>query len=802
MNFKLFSKKLLSITLSVVLLVSCLVFSVPEAAAENEYKESYDVSFSFELTDGVSHTDFINDAYIRLYYLNENGYGEEEDSVSFSFKENYSSYLDDANMNTVKQVVFENVPGFPKAIEIYLKNSNRYAVISDGCGYHIYDMTVNGSTVWTGDMYVQTQGAQRQVVLSYSGYWTRDTGNESGKQSECYCAISAEDTNREIHLVNNWVNKFPYADSIVFTDSAENIWAESLTVLNDNTVFSPAHMPVCLDQYGVLLPNAKITHKISEYNGQSYFPLSASAEDIKIDTATGEVSANEGGFTAAGNSRHILKTKLRFDFGEIYKTDENGNPIVGEDDKYVPDHTVYIASEEFETAIVYPEKTVSWRFYTNSEDEQGGNYSSLSSTVLFGDGVSDADFPGEEANRSYYTSLLHYNSGKFASCDRVTDDISLNMGDYVSAAHNIKNYAQIEGDENNHKFACDCGYGTLQAHTWDEGQVTKAATCKEEGILSYTCSLCSASKESVIPKAKKHIWDDGIVTTEPTCTTHGVKTYTCTICGETDERIISALDHIITLKTFYDENGVPAGVYFSCDRNCGAGYWQAAYNEETGKYYVANKTPFASPEEAVSGTEAAVSKLEFNSFEDANTGHNYENRDASLRYDNMTVPVTQAMRFMASVKVPGGVSWAMGSENNAIEDVGFVYSLTSIVGDDKEALKLGKDNVYSISVANRNESAGVYDGSNWNGVSKHETAGGTFLTFNIVINVSYSNWSKPFSARAYTKYNYNGFEYLVYDNDYSSRSVEYIANQVVNNPEESQAARDYCQKVILDNIYL
>ena len=371
---------------------------------------------------------------------------------------------------------------------------------------------------------------------------------------------------------------------------------------------------------------------------------------------------------------------------------------------------------------------------------------------------------------------------------------------YDTAEHNYTSYTSLNNYY--HKAECTADPNDIHYVTF-EHRITEevvAPKCNAQGYTRHYCLDCEYYYDTDFVKKLSHSWDDGIVTTEPTCTTHGVKTYTCTICGETDERIISALDHIITLKTFYDENGVPAGVYFSCDRNCGAGYWQAAYNEETGKYYVANKTPFASPEEAVSGTEAAVSKLEFNSFEDANTGHNYENRDASLRYDNMTVPVTQAMRFMASVKVPGGVSWAMGSENNAIEDVGFVYSLTSIVGDDKEALKLGKDNVYSISVANRNESAGVYDGSNWNGVSKHETAGGTFLTFNIVINVSYSNWSKPFSARAYTKYNYNGFEYLVYDNDYSSRSVEYIANQVVNNPEESQAARDYCQKVIINNI--
>lgn len=801
MKLKLFSKRFLSIALCVVLLVSSLVFSVPEAVAENEYKTGYDVSLSFELTDGVSHTDFINDAYIRLFYATENGAGEEEENVLFSLKENYSSYLNDSNQNTVKQVVFEDIPGFPVAVEIYLKNSNRYGVVSDGCGYHIYDMKVNGTAIWTGDMHVQTQGAQRQVMLSYSGYWTRDTGNESGKESECYCAISKEDTNRNIHLVNNWVNEFPYADSIAFTDGASNIWADELTVVDDNSTFAPAHTPVCLDQYGVLLPTAKITQKISVYNGQSYLPLTDTAGDIKIDTATGVISANSGGYSAGGNAKHVLKTKLRFDFGEIYKTDENGKLIVDDENMYVLDHGVYVASDVYETAIVYPESTVTWNYYINSESAQTGDYSSITSKVLFGDGVSDEDFPGTEENRSYYTSALHYNSGKFSSLERVTEDVSLNMGDYVSAEHDIKNYVKIEGNDNYHKLACDCGYGTFQAHTWDGGQVSKSATCKEEGIMTYTCTLCSQTKDSVIPKLKKHSWDNGVVTTEPTCTEHGIMTYTCTVCGEKDERIISALDHSFSLKTHTDENGSPVGVYYSCDRNCGAGFWAAAYNEETGKYYIPDETEYASPEEAVSHSSAPVSKLEFNTFDDTEAEHDYAKRGASLRYDNAKVPVSQPLRFMASVKVPGGVSYAMGSEGNAIADVGFVYSLTSLVGDDKEALKLGKDNVYSISVAKRNENSGVYNGHNWGGVTKHDTMDGTFLTFNIVIMASYSDWTKPFSARAYTKYNYNGFEYTVYDSEYSSRSVEYIANQVVANPKEPQTARDYCRSVILDNIY-
>lgn len=37
-------------------------------------------------------------------------------------------------------------------------------------------------------------------------------------------------------------------------------------------------------------------------------------------------------------------------------------------------------------------------------------------------------------------------------------------------------------------------------HTWDDGKVTKEATTTEEGEMTYTCSICQATKTEVLPK--------------------------------------------------------------------------------------------------------------------------------------------------------------------------------------------------------------------------------------------------------------------------------------------------------------
>ena len=38
----------------------------------------------------------------------------------------------------------------------------------------------------------------------------------------------------------------------------------------------------------------------------------------------------------------------------------------------------------------------------------------------------------------------------------------------------------------------------LHVHSWDEGKVTKEATCKEEGMKLYTCTECGETKTCLL----------------------------------------------------------------------------------------------------------------------------------------------------------------------------------------------------------------------------------------------------------------------------------------------------------------
>ena len=120
-------------------------------------------------------------------------------------------------------------------------------------------------------------------------------------------------------------------------------------------------------------------------------------------------------------------------------------------------------------------------------------------------------------------------------------------------------------------------YTAPVGHTFDDGTVTKEATCTEEGEMTYACS-CGATHTTPIPKtgheleatvtaptctelgftthackhcdytytdtpvaALGHKWDDGKVTAAPTLTETGKLIQTCTVCKATKESVIPML---------------------------------------------------------------------------------------------------------------------------------------------------------------------------------------------------------------------------------------------------------------------
>ena len=151
------------------------------------------------------------------------------------------------------------------------------------------------------------------------------------------------------------------------------------------------------------------------------------------------------------------------------------------------------------------------------------------------------------------------------------------------------------GGYTGNEYCTDCGVlltvGSSipknENHSWDAGVVTKQPTITEEGVRTYTCGICSATRTEAIEKipntgcnhtntvirnqagatctnagntgdtycadcgafltagtqiaAYGHKWGAGQVTKQPTTTEAGVRTYTCISCGSTKTEEIAKL---------------------------------------------------------------------------------------------------------------------------------------------------------------------------------------------------------------------------------------------------------------------
>lgn len=109
--------------------------------------------------------------------------------------------------------------------------------------------------------------------------------------------------------------------------------------------------------------------------------------------------------------------------------------------------------------------------------------------------------------------------------------------------------AAWSSDSTSHWKACeaeDCpedGILDKASHSWNSGVVTKAATCKEAGTKTYTCTVCRKTKVEAIAKTSSHTWGDWTTVEESSCLAAGSKTRTCAVCGKEDTQSTGVAAH-------------------------------------------------------------------------------------------------------------------------------------------------------------------------------------------------------------------------------------------------------------------
>lgn len=140
----------------------------------------------------------------------------------------------------------------------------------------------------------------------------------------------------------------------------------------------------------------------------------------------------------------------------------------------------------------------------------------------------------------------------------------------VGCKHNFGGASKVDG--NDHQRTCSiCKQTVKEAHTWNEGTVTKAPNCKDTGSKTVKCTACGTENTVNLPVNNDHKFNDWSSTgggnhyhkcercgkeetaehnwyiaetlEEPTCQTAGRATIICGDCGASAQQELSPIDH-------------------------------------------------------------------------------------------------------------------------------------------------------------------------------------------------------------------------------------------------------------------
>ena len=80
-------------------------------------------------------------------------------------------------------------------------------------------------------------------------------------------------------------------------------------------------------------------------------------------------------------------------------------------------------------------------------------------------------------------------------------------------------------------------------HDWNAGEITTDPTCGVEGVKTFTCLLCGATKTDSVPATANHSWGGWNTTQSATCTAGGIQARTCGVCSATETQPTPKLGH-------------------------------------------------------------------------------------------------------------------------------------------------------------------------------------------------------------------------------------------------------------------
>ncbi len=175
-----------------------------------------------------------------------------------------------------------------------------------------------------------------------------------------------------------------------------------------------------------------------------------------------------------------------------------------------------------------------------------------------------------------YDDTYHYSFNKWdKEFTNVTNDLT------VTAEFNAEEHSYTHTDKDNeyHTDSCTCGYSKEVKHT-ETSVVTTKASCYNDGVRTYTCSVCGGTRTETIAK-RTHDIIDTTVALEPTCSATGIMNQKCKhsaseeyeACDYTTTREMDKVsdahkaesDYTVIIKATCEADGYKAILCEDCD---------------------------------------------------------------------------------------------------------------------------------------------------------------------------------------------------------------------------------------------
>ncbi|MBQ3431190.1 MAG: hypothetical protein IJG23_00235, partial [Clostridia bacterium] len=595
MKLKVYTKRTLSLILCVVMLLSCWVFTAPNAVAADATAGTYSVSIKIDCSNGFTagsgSCQGLDKLFWRVYYLENNGTGTTEKYFKIDFTDTGNTNINlsfpgegatvqgsfaifSGNDPDETTVTITGIPGFPTGFYCFINNKTWgfLGTNSDTVAYSIKELKICDTIVWQGDLFNQTNHNWRSGSIRYSSISTQTDVNaiaqaqsyDSGS-STYYCTTNEPfiDTNtskdqvdmtdpyndadgitpnkdkKYTHYTNTfkgWADKFPCPQLADYSFSKSNYTAgvDAYATLSTDSYTLPS-----VDQYGVQLAGTftadfSLTDKKTSNDSSTWTDSSDTRHTFSSPADSGNFSLTPP--SSANSIRYYQYTVQPTVYWTIGGSYINVNGAVN--GEYYGAEKSFVYEYEPQT-VIYNYNTTTTLAAPVETDAENHIYDSMSTPGTATAGTASALYgdtitaAAPTGNYNYYDVSGHYAGTTFtAPTAAMTADVNVGCDYSAPTAHNW------------------VGDGT---HEWAE--ITSSNITENMSGDIYHRQTCNVNGETHY-HYQPHTWDEGVDDPAATCTEAGNITYTCTGCGKTKTEAVSATGH--TPGTPVKENEVAA----------------------------------------------------------------------------------------------------------------------------------------------------------------------------------------------------------------------------------------------------